>query len=187
MERLPRRRTPVNRAVATVLAFSVGLTVAACGRGEPGDPARRDDRSSLQHATSSLEALGVEVLAALETGDIGRLDELALNELEFRTVVWPELPSSQPARGVPFDYAWQDLYQKSTNERRRTVHRHGGQRLTLVGIEFTDETTVYETFVVHRDSLVTVRTASGQEQRVRLFGAVLQRGREFKVFSYVVD
>ena len=73
------------------------------------------------------------MLTALADEDAEYLAGLALSELEFRTVVWPELPSSRPERGLPFEYVWGDLNQKSTNALRRLVARHGGRRYTLAG------------------------------------------------------
>ena len=59
--------------------------------------------------------------------------------------------------------------------------------MKLVAIEFDGESTPYDTFIVHRDSRLTVRDEEGVEREVRLFGSVLQRGDAYKLFSYVVD
>ena len=115
------------------------------------------------------------------------LESLPLSELEFRTVVWPELPSSRPERGLPFDYVWGDLHQKSANAMRRLIDRHGGKRYSLVGLEFDGQTTPYETYRVHRETVLAVRDEAGGQQELALFGSILERDGEFKLFSYVVD
>lgn len=172
------------RLVVAILAVVSVMFGGGCG--VPAATSA-DAPSPLHHTFGSAEELAEAVLGALAADDFDRLDALALSELEFRTVVWPELPSSRPERGVPFDYAWGDLHQKSTNELRRVVHRAGGESLKLVAIEFDGESTPYDTFIVHRDSRLTVRDEEGVEREVRLFGSVLQRGDAYKLFSYVVD
>ena len=143
--------------------------------------------SPLHRTFSSPEALGDAVLAALADRDADTLSRLALDELEFRTAVWPELPSSRPERGVPFDYAWGDLHQKSTNSLRRLLVRYGGERYELVAVAFAGETTPYRTYRVHRETVLDVRDEEGNDLTVSLFGSILERDGEFKLFSYVVD
>ena len=172
------RRVLVGAGLAALCLLPAG----GCGR-----PAASDALSPLGHTFESPEAVARAVLGALAEEDGPLLVALALSEMEFRTVVWPELPSSRPERGLPFEYAWGDLHQKSTNELRRLLARAGGRRYELLGMTFDGESTPYETFTVHRDSRLRIRDAEGAERDVRLFGSVLQRGGEYKLFSYVVD
>ncbi len=172
------RRVLVGAGLAALCLLPAG----GCGR-----PATRDALPPLGHAFESPEAVAEAVLGALAEEDGPTLVALALSEMEFRTVVWPELPSSRPERGLPFEYAWGDLHQKSTNELRRLLARAGGRQYELLEMTFDGESTRYETFTVHRDSRLRVRDAEGAERDVRLFGSVLQRGGEYKLFSYVVD
>ncbi len=157
--------------------------MGGCG----GDYDTHTRLSPLQRTFSSPEALSDAVLAALAARDADTLSSLALDELEFRTVVWPELPSSRPERGVPFDYAWGDLHQKSRNSLRRLLARYGGERYERVAVAFAGETTPYRTFRVHRETVLDVRDEDGNDLTVSLFGSILERDREFKLFSYVVD
>ena len=179
MDQLRGQLAGIGRAGLATLCL---LLAGGCVR-----PAARDAPPPLGHAFESPEAVAEAVLGALAEEDGGTLLALALSEMEFRTVVWPELPSSRPERGLPFEYAWGDLHQKSANELRRLLARAGGRRYELLDMTFDGESTPYETFTVHRDSRLKVRDPEGVERDVRLFGSVLQRGREFKLFSYVVD
>lgn len=174
-----RRRTGLWSAGLAALGL---LAAGGCGR-----PAASDALSPLGHTFESPEAVAEAVLDALAADDGPRLLALVLSEIEFRSVVWPELPSSRPERGLPFEYAWGDLHQKSTNELRRLLARASGRRYELLDMTFDGESTPYETFTVHRDSRLRVRDPEGAERDVRLFGSVLQRGGEYKLFSYVVD
>jgi hypothetical protein len=153
--------------------------LSACGT--PGS------HGPLAYTVDSPEALGREVLDALSRRDRARLDELALSEEEFRDVVWPQLPASRPERGWPFDYVWGDLHQKSVGYLGATLEGLGGQRLELIGIRFTGETTDYAAFLVHEDSILDVRTPAGETRRIRAFGSMIEHDGRVKVFSYVVD
>ena len=165
------------------MAALVGCLVAAgCSSGDHPTPP-----SPLHQTFPSPDALSHAVLAALADDDAGRLAGLALSELEFRTVVWPELPAARPERGLPFDYVWGDLHQKSTNALRRLVARHGGRRYALRAVAFRGETTQYESYRVHREAILDLVDEEGNELTLPLFGSILERDGEFKLFSYVVD
>ncbi len=162
-------------ACSTVM-LSIGALAAACSR----PPA-------LAHTFSSEDALAERVLGALAARDITALQALPLSEGEFRRVVWPELPASRQEANVPLDYAWRTLDQNSRGHLAETVHEHGGRRYHLVRVQFDGGSTPYRSFTVHRRARVVVRDATGEEHHLRLFGSVLERGREFKLFSYVAD
>ena len=168
-------------------AVPVLLALLAAGAGCGGSGAGDAGPSPLHRTFDSPEALADAVLAALTDGDRAALETLPLSELEFRTVVWPELPSSRPERGLPFDYVWGDLHQKSTNAMRRLINGHGGKRYALVDLAFAGETTPYENYRVHRETLLTVRDDAGEQHELALFGSILERDGAFKLFSYVVD
>lgn len=177
---------PASRRVSALLASALALICLAgggCTGNAEGDP----PLSPLRHTFPSPEALSQAVLTALAANDVDTLRALSLDEIEFRTAVWPDLPASRPERNVPFDYAWGDLNQKSNNARRRLVARHGGRRYELVKVRFAGETTQYRTYRVHRETLLDLRDEEGAATRLALFGSVLEREGEFKLFSYVVD
>ncbi len=98
------------------------------------------------------------------------------------------MPASRPERNLPLEYVWTDFHQKSDRHLRRTLARHGGERLHLRSVRVTGETSEYETFRVRRKTVLVVENERGEEETLRLFGSLLQQqdGR-FKVFSYVVD
>ena len=171
------RRAVALAVAAACLAFGAGC----CAPPQAGDP------PPLKLTFESPEQVAAAVLDALAAHDVERLAALALDETEFRTVVWPELPSSRPERGLPFEYAWGDLHQKSSNALRRLVARAAGRRYDLLAVEFDGESTAYDTCTVHRDSRLVVRGEDGTEEELRLFGSVLERRGEFKLFSFVVD
>jgi hypothetical protein len=165
------------RAAAIILVIAVALFLARCGR--PVSP--------LTGGSTSAAMLAAAVVSAFERGDIATLRTLALNEHEFRDHVWPELPAAKPERNLPFSFVWGDLHQKSEAALSRTIQGIRGQRFRVISVEALGGTTQYKTYAVHRETQLTVKNAEGQEQRIRLFGSVLEKDGHFKVFSYVTD
>lgn len=144
-------------------------------------------RKDVENAEGSIETLAQSVLEAIERRDVDRLQSLALNEAEFRDVVWPELPAARPERNLPVDFVWGDLRTKSESSLVQTLDRYAETPLTLVGVRFNGETTRYQTYLVHRETVLSVTGPDGVEQEVRLFGSVFEQNGRYKVFSYNVD
>jgi hypothetical protein len=142
---------------------------------------------SLENTFESPEAVTRAVLAALESKDYETLRSYAVSEEEFRLIVWPELPSSRPERNLPRHYVWTELNQKSTNRLRALVASRGGQHYELRQVGFKGETTRYETFRVHRDSIMVIQSEQGRVATVQFFGSMIERDGRYKLFSYNVD
>jgi len=150
--------------------------VIACGAKRP----------PLEHTYPSAESLAEAMLDALHRRDATTLEQLAINEREFRDHVWPALPAARPERNLPFSYVWGDLHQKSRAALSEVLTEHGGRRYQFLDLEFEAETD-YRTYRVHRETRVNVREASGPPVTLRLCGSMLEQDGRWKVFSYVVD
>lgn len=170
-----RARIVFQIARGAVLLFVLGG--AACSTRVP----------PLANGADSPEALASAVVAALECKDGQRLKALAVSEQEFRDHVWPELPAARPDRNLPFSYVWMDLNQKSDGHLARALEEFSGRSLRVASIRFAGGATQYGTYVVHRDSRVAVTADDGTTREVVLFGSVLEKNGQFKVFSYVTD
>jgi hypothetical protein len=163
----------------TLTLFAVACDSSVFPFGSPVPP--------LANTQASAAALARAVLDGFEHRDLAVLRALAVDEQEFRDHVWPDLPSARPERNLPFSYVWGDLHQKSDAALARTLATHGGQHYELISVQFLGGKTQYNTYVVHRETLLTVKGTTDSELRVRLFGATLEKDGRFKVFSYVVD
>jgi hypothetical protein len=126
-------------------------------------------------------------LSGFERRDLPVLRALAIDEQEFLDHVWPELPSARPERNLPFSYVWGDLHQKSEAALAGTLASHGGQHYELVAVRFLGQTTQYKSYVVHRETELTVTNTSGATVQLRLFGSTLEKDGRFKVFSDVLN
>lgn len=143
---------------------------------------------ALQHTYDTPEALATAVLEHLADRDQAGLAGLMMTRDEFEAHVWPKLPVSRPGTNMPMAFVWNRLAQQSDASLARTLARHGGERLTLVAVEFTGAHTDYGTVGVDRESVITVRNGAGQVERLKLFGSALRQGTtHYKVFSYVTD
>lgn len=141
----------------------------------------------VENTQASIEVLASAVIEAVERRDVDRLHDLALNEQEFREVVWPDLPAARPERNMPVDYVWSDLHMKSATSLERTLNRYAETPMTLVEVRFDGETSHYGRYVVRRETVVVVKAADGRQHDVRLFGSVFEQDGRYKVFSYNVD
>ena len=186
--RAPRLRA---RGLLPWLALALlASTTAASGylsRARRAIPQASEDVPSLEPTFATPDALASAVLEALEKEQGAALKSLALDRAQFRHYVWPQLPASRPERGLPFEYGWGDLRQKSHNALLRTYDRYKGRSLELLEIKFEDGVTDYETYLVHRDARVKVRLEDGRDTWLDLFGSVMEYEGRYKLFSYVTD
>ena len=196
----PRRRA--GRRPRLFAAAALGLLLAASCGGGPSDEARAEtdlrpavappaspaaSPAPLPGSAKTPEATARLALERIAAGDREGLLALALTEAEFREVVYPELPASRPERNTSADYLWRGLRQKSRNALAFTLDRHAGAPLELLAVDFLGETTDYGAYRVHRKTALTVRAPDGGKTVVRVFGSMIERGGEYKIFSFVTD
>jgi hypothetical protein len=164
--------------LARALIVGVLAVTGACGR---------ERVVHLSNAQPSEAALAQAVVDALAAGDRARLGALALTETEFRKYVWPELPASRPAVGMPVDYVWRDTSIKSRSALAGTIEERRGRRPIVTAVTFARAATDYGSFRVHPETRVALRDERGQIESVRLFGSMIEANGEWKIYSYIVD
>jgi hypothetical protein len=175
-----------SRRGALVTAFAlcggIAAAVLTLGAAACGSP------PNLEATFESPAAVAQAVVDALERRDRAALERIAVNEAEFRDLVWPRQPAARPERNLPWDYVWGDLATKSRHQLRgRLTSWAPGRGLRVVSVAFTGDTTDYDTYRVMRKSLVTLRDAAGEQTTARLFGSIIEQNGRYKIFSYVVD
>jgi hypothetical protein len=144
-------------------------------------------RRSLDAAASSPEELVRRFLDLVAGNNVDQIRRLAVNEEEFSLLLYPETPAADPRRNTSAEFVWNMHHIRSESSLERMIHAIGGRRLELEELRFTGGTTEYETYRVHRDSLLVLRDENGEQQRVRLFGSVLELDNQFKIFSFIND
>lgn len=185
---------PAPRLLAASAVFGLLVLAASCGGG-PSNEVRADtdlrsgapSAAPLPGSSATPEAAARLALERIAAGDRAGLLASALTETEFREVVYPELPASRPERNTSADYLWRGLHQKSANALAFTLDRHAGALLELLAVDFLGETTDYGSYRVHRKTALTVRNPEGKKTVVRVFGSMIERAGEYKIFSFVTD
>jgi hypothetical protein len=141
----------------------------------------------LKNGASSLNNLAGQVLGALHRKDFKTLDALRINEQEYRSCIWPELPISKIEQWKKrYDFVWGDVDTKCVHGLREMIHKYGGRELTFVSLRFAGETSRYTSCIVHQDARITVKDSAGAVQELKLFGSVVECGGRFKIMSYNV-
>jgi hypothetical protein len=136
----------------------------------------------LFHACSSAEELVTGILATLNARDKHTLELYRINKREHDELLWPEFPAKD--LNTPMEFNWDMLNTRSWVNAGRAIEDWGGKNLTLISLEFVRGIEPYETFVLHRGTVVTARTGSGDEVRLRIIGSVVELDGQFKVLSY---
>jgi hypothetical protein len=183
-----RQGSVFRRVLPSVLATAAAVGGLLVASGVVPSTGCRQQAIAFEHTSESPEAVARAVLEGLNNRDVAGLEQLAITKHEFRKLVWPKLPAAKPGRNIPWDYVWNDLSSKSVMQLRARLHewQPTGDGV-VVKVEFTGESTDYETFRVRRKSTVIIRTPDGRETRQRLFGSIIEQSGRYKVFSYVVD
>jgi hypothetical protein len=151
------------------------ITLAGCQSDPP-----------LANTQDSAHAVAEKVLDAIARRDRAALGGLAITESEFRLHVWPSLPAARSERNLPMSYVWGDLHQKSVASLSRILAAHGGHRYELLDVRFAAESTTYPQYIVHREAVLSVRSAEGHTEEIRVCGSLIEKDGRWKVFSYVV-
>jgi hypothetical protein len=179
-------RSQASRIAGGLLFLGVSA-LSACDPSAAESEAGNID-PALSATFDSPEALARAVLQAFADEDVETLKALPLTKDEFRLYVWPRLPASRPERGVPLEYAWGDLSQKSRNAIATSFSRFKRHKLELLSLCFKGGATDYGDFVIHREPELRVTDlGSGTELSLALFGSVVEWRGKYQLLSYVTD
>ena len=167
----------MTRSSLSIAAILIGLLMASVQQ-------TTSELRRLDGAAGSPDELVRRFLDGLARNEPDEVRRLALSEEEFRKFVWPELPSADPRRNLTAEFVWGNLNIRSESNLHSMMAAIGGRRFIFEEIRFTGEVTQYETYRVHRGSLLALMDEVGERQDVRLFGSVLELDGQFKIFSF---
>ena len=134
---------------------------------------------------SALE-VGEFVVSHLVRGDDRALWRMAVDSSEFSEVVWPAMPASRPELNFDLEFVWSSHDVRNRRAFEKLVAKYGGRYMELVEVAPT-EVQDYGAFRIHRRPMVTVRDASGDEHRLRLFGSLIEQDGRYKLYSFRTD
>ncbi|HEY8164141.1 MAG TPA: hypothetical protein VIF83_01180 [Gemmatimonadaceae bacterium] len=141
----------------------------------------------LNGGSASREALIQRFVIALERRDSSELNAMLLDRREFADVVYPESPYARPPYRQSPALVWTSIRNPSVSGLRRLVRRLGGQRLHYAGHECSGSPDRQGRNRIWTDCRLRLVDARGNVISYRLFGSIIERGREFKIVSYAND
>jgi len=142
-------------------------------------------RERFRGSHASPEAVTAAFLQALEAGDRMELEGLAVSAREFQLEVFPEMPAYG---NIPPDFAWSQLAAKNLYGLSTALDHYGGRAWDLEEIDVRGETTVYQTFSVHRDPMLRLRDReTGVTEELALFGSFLEWEGGYTLLSLNID
>ena len=153
------------------------------GRGYVIDPLP-SEALRLDGAAGSLEELLRTLERGLAASDTARLDDLMIDEREYREILYPAFPAAHPPINADFETLWVLQYPDSYRGLRRLLERYGGKDIRVTAIRFDEPDQDFVNFVLHETSRLDVTVDGEARSGVRLFGSVIQVGDQWKVLTY---
>lgn len=138
----------------------------------------------LDGAAGSLDDLIWTVERSLAESDTARLQDLMINEREYRDILFPAFPASHPPINAGFETVWILQYPDSFRGLRRLLERYGGRDVHVLAVRFDHPDQDFVNFILHETSRVDITVDGETLQDVRLFGSVIRIGHQWKVLTY---
>lgn len=162
---------------STFLWLMVCILLAGCGQ-------KGEDAYALSNSSSSPEDVCRRVLDALSAGDTLALHNLILTRFEHDSILVPRLPIGQDTSGSKdLELAWFMLNQRSIKGVRRALAYYAGQQFEFVSVEFNRPKETHGPLTIHKGTQVRVRTESGEEIVLGIFGSILEQSGRYKLVS----
>lgn len=129
-----------------------------------------------------LRTLLEQAVLALDVADAPSLQKASVTQADFLNILWPEMPQSRPAAGVPGAEAWDFLYNRNMAAYNRHMgdFHHAGLHLVGFKVGHVDEYTNYR---LHQDIVMQLETADHQPVELDMVRTVVERNGRFKVYS----
>jgi len=131
----------------------------------------------------SLNELGRMACDALHYQSADTLFSLAVQEDEFRDILWPEFPMSRPATGITWQDGWLFLYGRLHQGCAIAIRDHGGQAYQFVRFDQYDSTMHFKNFKLHSGLVLVAKDDTGKLQQFRWLRSVVERKGRFKIYS----
>jgi hypothetical protein len=154
-----------------------GQTASTSAESEPVRSEWRDSK----------EALLGDVLRFLQTDNLRGLAAITVDSVDYKAIVWPELPVSNPRNNIPFEYVFGRHNQLSRGGLLLKLKELKGKRYEVVRFEERPERDQYKEIRIIPIGEIALKDADGNQTEVRLVGSILEHKGRFKVFSYKTD
>lgn len=128
-----------------------------------------------------------DVLEYMQKNDLRGLTAITVSAEDYKTVVWPELPISNPRNNIPFEYVFGRHNQLSRGGLTIKLREFADRHFEVVSFEVRPERDKYEHIHIYPVGKVVIRDADGKTFDARLIGSILEYNGKFKAFSYKTD
>jgi hypothetical protein len=143
--------------------------------------------TALEGGAPGRDQLVSQFIKALERADTAALEKLVVSKAEYGFLYFPTSVYSRKPYELPPDIAWLLNEQNSRKGATRIIRRLSGRDLHFSGYTCGSSASKQEN-VFWRDCQVRyVDPASSRPVTRKLFGAIIQRGDQYKFLSYAND
>ena len=137
----------------------------------------------LSYGAESRSALVERFVEALERNDTTALTRLVVSQAEFGHLIYPTSPNAAPPYRQSPALVWLSRSASTDKAMTRLLGRFGGKPLGYAGYECTGSADRQSKNTVWAGCVVKRVASTGDTTRIRLFGAIVERGGRFKFLS----
>jgi hypothetical protein len=143
--------------------------------------------ASLAGGATSRDALVRQFIAALERRDTTALAAMLLNRAEFAYLVYPESHWTRPPYRQAPGLVWMQAANANGTGFSRLLERMAGRDLGFQSYTCGGEPEVISGNRIWRDCTLSVERTPGDRRDMKLFAGIIERGGQFKIYSYGND
>ena len=198
-------RHELMRRLNLLALLAATMASSACTESEAGTSRQQHDtlhtmeealrrfRADLPRVTRlspsfvNAEALARAYVAALAAKDHEGLSRTLMTRAEFAWLYYPENPIAKPPYELPVGIAWFELEGNSLAGMRRALASYGGRDIALRSLECARPPVVQGDSRLWNGCVVALTVEDDSEERLRLFGSILERDGAFKLASAAND
>ena len=131
----------------------------------------------------SREALVRAFVRAIEQNDTSALAGLVVDRREFGFLVYPDSPNAMPPYRQSPSIVWLTRSAGTEKSAGRLLQRFAGRSMAYAGFTCPTDAAVQGANTIWSNCVVNRLGAAGDTTRVRLFGAIMERGGRYKFLS----
>lgn len=142
----------------------------------------RHDLALSEGGAGNLKALLEQAVVAVDAGDSKAAQRLCVTRQDFTSILWPEMPQSRPAAGVPEGEAWDFLYNRNMAAFNRNMGDFHGTGLRLTSFK-VGKTVEYTNYRLLDEITIEAEQADHQPITLDMVRTVVERKGTFKIYS----
>jgi hypothetical protein len=146
-----------------------------------------DAPTALDGGGTSRDGLVRMFIAGLEARDTTALTAMLMDRAEFAYLVYPESPWTAPPYRQSPGLVWMMASRENGTGLGRLLQRLGGRSLSFQSYRCDPEPEHLGANRIWRQCLLRIVRSPGDTTSMRLFAGIIERGGQFKIYSYGND